>query len=326
MRALKRVAIAIALAAMTFQSGAMAQDWPSRPITIVVPFTAGGAGDILSRMIGQRLEKRLGRPIVVESKPGAGGMIGTAAVAKAEPDGYTLLMVPSGPMVVNPTMFKQLSYDPAKDFVPIAMAAATPFVLVVNPSLPVKSVADLVALQKKQGKPMTFAIVGPGIPHHLFAEVFKGITGIETHYVPYKGSAPAITDVVAGHVPAMFCDLGPAGPMIASGKVRALGVTTGTRVAAYSDVPPLKDAGAPGMDGASWQLLAAPAKTPRAIVERLNKEVKEILAEAEVKEFIGKNGMVPMPEHSIESLQKFLADENARWGKVVRDAGLAGSR
>ena len=263
---------------------------------------------------------------MVDNRPGAGGMIGTAHAARAKADGHTLLMVPSGPMVVNPTLFKKLDYDPVKDFMPIALAAGTPFALVVNPSVPAKTVDELVALQKKQGKPMNFAIVGPGIPHHLFAEVFKGMTGIETNYVPYKGSLPAINDVVAGHIPAMFCDLGPAGPKIASGKVRALGVTTAERVKLVPDVPTLDEAGVKGYDAASWQLLAAPAGTPREIVERLNKLVTKILAEAEVQEFIAKNGMVPMPESSIEGLQKFLDNEIARWGDVVRKAGLENSR
>ena len=323
---LKRAALGLALAFVPFLPVASAQDYPTRPVTIVVPFTAGGAGDILSRLIGQRLEKKLGQPIVVDNRPGAGGMIGTAHASRAKPDGHTLLMVPSGPMVVNPTMFKKLDYDPVKDFTPIALAAGTPFALVVNPSVPAKTVDELVALQKKQGKAMSFAIVGPGIPHHLFAEVFKGMTGIETHYVPYKGSLPAISDVMAGHVPVMFCDLGPAGPMIAAGKVRALGVTTRERVKTLPDVPSLHEAGLTGYDAASWQLLAAPSKTPREIVERLNGYMKEILADPEVQAFIAKNGMVPMPENSVEGLQKFLDSEIERWGKVVRDAGLENSR
>ena len=240
MKALAGAALGLAVAIAPSMQGAAAQDYPSRPITIVVPFTAGGAGDILSRMIGQRLEKELGQPIIVDNRPGAGGIIGTAHAARAKADGHTLLMVPSGPMVVNPTLFKKLDYDPVKDFTPIALAAGTPFALVVNPSVPAKTVDELVALQKKQGKPMNFAIVGPGIPHHLFAEVFKGMTGIETNYVPYKGSLPAINDVVAGHIPAMFCDLGPAGPQIAAGKVRALGVTTAERVKLVPDVPTLE--------------------------------------------------------------------------------------
>lgn len=330
MRRFRTRALALLLAcsppALAASGPAGAQDYPSRTITIVVPFTAGGAGDILSRMIGQRLEKRLGRPVVVDNRPGAGGIIGTAAAARAEPDGHTLAMVPSGPIAVNPTMFKSLSYDPVRDFVPVALAAGTPFVLVVNPSLPVKSVADLVRHQKDSGKPLPFAIVGPGIPHHLFAEVFRGMTGIAASYVPYKGSQPAITDVVAGHIPAMFCDLGPAGPQIAAGKVRALGVTTRARVPAYADIPPLHEAGVPGFDAASWQLLVAPAKTPAPVAERLNAELKQILAEPEVRDLIARNGMVPMPDSSIAGLEKFVAGEIERWGKVVRDAGLAGSR
>jgi tripartite-type tricarboxylate transporter receptor subunit TctC len=303
-----------------------AQDYPNRPVTIVVPFTPGGAGDILSRMLGPRLEQRLGKPILVENKTGAGGALGTAAVAKANPDGYTLLMVPSGPMAVFPTLMKNLAYNPLTDFVPLALVAGTPFVLIVHPSLPVHSVADLLKYAKEKGQPLSFATVGPGIPHHLFAEVLKSMTGIETAYVPYRGSLPALNDVVAGHIPVMFCDLGPAGPMIAAGKVRALGLTTKARVAAYPEIPPLHEAGVPGFEGASWQMFAAPAKTPRPIVDKLHAETRTALAQPEIKEFIGKNGMVPMEDRPVEGLQEFVKSEIARWGKVVQQAGIAGSQ
>jgi len=168
--------------------------------------------------------------------------------------------------------------------------------------------------------------VGPGTPHHLFAEMLKGMIGIETTYVPYRGSQPAITDVVAGHVPIMFCDLGPAGPQIAAGKVRALGSSTKTRLAAFPNVPSLDEAGARGFDAASWQMLVAPGKTPRPVVEKLHAELKAVLAMPDVKEAIAKNGMVPMPEYSLEGLQAFVNSEIGRWGKVVRDAGIAGSQ
>jgi tripartite-type tricarboxylate transporter receptor subunit TctC len=317
----------LALAAIALCApSALAQDYPARPVTTIVPFTPGGAGDILSRMLGPRLEQRLGKPFLVENKTGGGGIIGTNAAAKANPDGYTLAMVPSSPIAVFPTLMKSLPYDPAADLIPIALVAGTPFVLIVHPSLPVHSVPDLVKYAKDKGGPLPFAIVGPGIPHHLFAELFKNIAGIQTEYVPYRGSMPALTDVVAGHVNVMFCDLGPAGPMITAGKVRALGVTTKGRVAAYPQVPPLGEAGAPGLEGASWQMLVAPAKTPRPIVDRLHRELKAVLAEPEVKEFIGKNGMVPMPDHSVEGLQDFVKSEIARWGKVVQQAGIAGSQ
>jgi tripartite-type tricarboxylate transporter receptor subunit TctC len=303
-----------------------AQDYPTRPVTTVVPFTPGGAGDILSRMLGKHLEQRLGKPFLVENKPGGGGVVGVLTAAKAAPDGHTLLMSPSGPLAVNPTLMKSLPYDSLADFTPLAQVAGTPFMLIVNPSLPVHSLADLIKYQKEKGGPLPFAMVGPGTPHHLFAEMLRGMTGIEITYVPYKGSQPAITDLVAGHVPVMFCDMGPAGPQIAAGKVRAIGSSTMNRLASFPNIPSLSEGGAKGFDAASWQMLIAPSKTPRPVIDKLHGELKTILAMAEVKEFIAKNGMVPMPERSVEGLQDFVKSEIDRWGKVVRDAGIAGTR
>jgi tripartite-type tricarboxylate transporter receptor subunit TctC len=253
-------------------------------------------------------------------------VVGVLTAAKAAPDGHTLLMSPSGPLAVNPTLMKNLPYDSLADFTPLAQVAGTPFMLIVHPSLPVHTLADLIKYQKEKGSPLPFAMVGPGTPHHLFAEMLRGMTGIEITYVPYKGSQPAITDLVAGHVPVMFCDMGPAGPQIAAGKVRAIGSSTMNRLASFPNVPSLSEGGAKGFDAASWQMLVAPSKTPRPVIDKLHAELKSILALAEVKEAISKNGMVPMPERSVEGLQDFVKSEIERWGKVVRDAGIAGTR
>jgi tripartite-type tricarboxylate transporter receptor subunit TctC len=317
---------ALALASAVILGPAHGQDFPSRPVTTVVPFAAGGAGDILSRILSKHLEQRLGKPFVVENKPGAGGVTGVLAMTKSAPDGHTLLMTPSGPVAVNPTLMKSLPYDPVADMMPLALVAGTPFMLVVNPALPINSLADLIKYSKERSDPIPFAMVGPGTPHHLFAEMLAGMTGIKIRYVPYRGSLPAITDVVAGHVPMMFSDLGPAGPQIASGKVRAIGSSTKARLAAFPNVPSLHEAGATGFDAASWQMLVAPGKAPRSVVDKLNAELKAILALPDVKEAIAKNGMVPMPENSVEGLQKFVKAEIERWGKVVSGAGIAGSR
>lgn len=324
---LRGLALAIvALATALPVSPARAQDYPVRAVTTVVPFAPGGAGDILSRMLGKHLEQRLGKPFLVENKPGGGGVTGVLSAAKSIPDGHTLLMSPSGPLAVNPALMKDLPYDSVADFTPLALVAGTPFMLVVNPSLPIHSLADLIKYAKQKGGPLPFAMVGPGTPHHLFAEMLKGMTGIEITYVPYRGSQPAITDVMAGHVPMMFCDLGPAGPQIVAGKVRAIGASTLNRLASYPDVPSLNEAGARGFDAASWQMMVAPSKTPRAAVDKLHAELKAILALPEVKDTISKNGMVPMPDRSVEGLQDFVKSEIVRWGKVVRDAGIAGSQ
>jgi tripartite-type tricarboxylate transporter receptor subunit TctC len=302
-----------------------AQDFPTRPVTMVVPFTPGGAGDILSRMIGPRLEQKWGKPLIVENKPGAGGVIGAVAVQKANPDGYTLMIAPSATMAINVTLYKNLPYDPAADFVPLALAAQTPFVLVVNPDLPVRSVADLIKLAKDKPGSLSYASAGAGVPHHLFAELLKNMTGIEMTHVPYKGSLPALNDVIAGHVPLMFVDLGPALPLIQAGKVRAVGVSTAQRIAMLPDVPPVGDT-VPGFGAASWQMIAAPAKTPRPIVDKLHGDLKSVLDSPEMKEQIAKTGMVPMDSQSVAGLQQFIATEIARWGKVVQQAGIAGSQ
>jgi tripartite-type tricarboxylate transporter receptor subunit TctC len=320
------VLAALFLGAPTNLTAAYAQDYPTRPVTIVVPFASGGAGDILSRMLGPRLEQRLGKPFIVENRTGAGGVIGANLVAKASPDGYTLLIAPSAVMAVNVTLYKNLSYDPAADFVPLALVARTPFVLVVNPDLPVKSVQELVRYIKDRPGQLSYATAGPGVPHHLFAELLKSMAGIEMSPVAYRGSLPALNDVVAGHVPLMFVDLGPSLGIIQSSKVRALAVSTATRVAAIPDVPPIAEAGVPGFDAASWQMIVAPAKTPRPIVDKLHGELTSLLATPEIRDQIARNGMLPVQNPSIGGLRDFVSAEILRWGKVVQQAGIAGTQ
>ncbi len=315
----------VAVIAAAGASAVRAQDFPARPVTMIVPFTPGGAGDILSRMLGPRLEQTWGKPLIVENKPGAGGVIGAVAAQKAAPDGYTLMIAPSATLAINVTLYKHLPYDPRTDFVPLALAAQTPFVLVVNPELPVRTVADLIKLAKDKPKQLSYASAGPGVPHHLFAELLKNMTGIEMTHVPYKGSLPALNDVVAGHVPLMFVDLGPALGMIRGGKVRAIGVSTATRLPTLPEVPPIGDT-VPGFGAASWQMIVAPAKTPRPIVDKLHKDIEGALATPELKAQIDKTGMVAMDSRPIGDLQAFIASEIARWGKVVQQAGIAGSQ
>ncbi len=321
MQIIARTMLALAL----FATPAAAQDYPTKPVTMVIPFAAGGAGDILARILSPRLEKIFGRPFVVENKPGAGGVIGAVATARAEPDGHTIMIAPSPTMAVNVTLYKKLPYDPVVDFVPLAMAAQTPFVLVVNPALPINSVADLIAYVKSQNGKVSYATAGAGVPHHLFAELLKSMTGIEMSPVPYKGSVPAITDVIAGHVPLMFVDLGPALSLIREGKVRAVGVSTAARIPTLPDVPPVNDT-VKGFDVASWQMIVAPAKTPPAIVDRLHAEFRNLLATPEIAGQVAKTGMLPMETTSVAGLQAFVKSEIARWGKVVQQAGIAGSQ
>lgn len=308
------------------QHPAMAQDYPSRPVTIVNPFAPGGGTDMLARMLGSRLEQRLGKSFLIESKTGAGSIIAASHVQKSSPDGYTLLMAPSPTMAVNVSLYKNLPYDPLTDFIPLALIAQTPFILIVHQDLPVKSVTELIAYAKANPGKLTFASVGPGVPHHLFMELFKSMTGIQASYVPYKGSAPAVTDVAGGHVPMMFCDIGPAAGAIASGRVRALGISSPFRVAGYENIAPIAEVGVPGFNAVSWQMIVAPAKTPRPIVDKLHGEMISILRSQDAKDQIAKHGFVPIDSPSVEGLQSFVKSEIARWGKVVRDAGFAGSQ
>jgi tripartite-type tricarboxylate transporter receptor subunit TctC len=314
------VVTALVLASCVF-APAFAQDYPARPVTIVVPFAAGGGTDIIARLLAQKLEQRLGKSFLIDNKPGAGSTIGATAAARAAPDGYTLLMAPSPAMAMSVSIYKSLPYDPAVDFIPIALAAQTPFVLIVNPSLPVRSVADLIKLAKE--KPLSYGSAGPGTPHHLYAELFRSMTGVEMSHVPYRGSGPLVNDVVGGHLPLTFVDIPPAVGVIQTGKVRAIAISTKTRLASFPEVPSVAET-VPGFDAASWQMLVAPAKTPRPIVEKLHAEVKAFLPEL-TERFLS-DGLLMMDNNSVEALQDFVRSEIARWEPVVRKAGLIGTQ
>jgi tripartite-type tricarboxylate transporter receptor subunit TctC len=304
---------------------AQAQDYPTRPVTIIVPFAPGGSADIGARIFAQKLTERLGKPVVVENRAGAGTVIGASAAAKAAPDGYTLLMGGSSALAYNVTLHKKLPYDPAKDFVPLAHVAAIPFVLVVQPSLPVHSVADLIKLAKDRPGHLAFGTAGQGSPAHLCGELLRGMTGIDITYIPYKGTAPAMTDFVAGHVPAMFVDLPPALPLIREGKMRALGVTSAARVPAAPEIAPLAQVGVPGYDAGGWLMFVAPANTPQEIVRRLNHELKGITVLPEIRERSTGMGLIPIDSPPVDRLQAYVKSEIARWGRIIQQAGIAGT-
>lgn len=322
MKFLKYVFVAAALA---LALPAAAQDFPNKPVTMIVPFAAGGAGDILARLAGSKLEPKWGKALVIENKPGAGGIIGAKFTAAAEADGYTLMIAPSATMAVNVSLFRNAGYDPVAHFVPIALSAKTPFVLVVNPDVPAKNMVEFIAWAKKQGSNLSYATAGPGVPHHLFGELLKSMTGIEMSPVAYRGSLPALNDVIAGHIPLMFVDLGPALGLIQSGKVRPIGISTKERFAALPDVPPIDDT-VKGFDAASWQMVVAPAKTPDAVVKKLHDDFSAVLATKESQDDTLKNGMLPVnPPMSVDALKKFVKDEIERWRAVVKKAGLEGT-
>jgi tripartite-type tricarboxylate transporter receptor subunit TctC len=307
-----------------FSRGAAAQDYPTHNVTILVPFAAGGGTDVLARAVAQQLEKRLGKTFIIENRPGAGTVIAAGATAKAAPDGYTLMQATSGTMAMNPTIFKSLPYEPLKDLVPVALVAGVPFVLTVNPSLPVHSVADLVKLAKE--KPLTYGSGGVGAFHHLNAELFSSMTGIKMTHVPFRGSAPSTTALIAGQIDVLFVDLGPMLPQIRAGKARVLGITSAEPFPTAPDIPPLATVGLPGYNTIAWQMLVAPGGTPRPILEKLNSEVNAIVQGPEMKKPLENLGMIPIGKGSVTELEAYVKSEATRWAKVIRDAGLAGTQ
>ena len=303
-----------------------AQDYPNRAVTLVVPYPAGGGLDALARMLGQKLAERLGKPVVIENRTGAGTVIGAASVAKAAPDGYTIMLGTSTPFAITATLNKSLPYDPAKDFAPIALVSNAPFLLLVHPSQPVHSVADLIALAKAKPGQLSYGSAGPGSPQNLSFELLKTLTGIIIVHVPYRGDGPALTDLVAGHIPTMFGEPTPILPLLKDGKVRALGVSSASRLPIAPDVPTIAEAGVPGFDLTSWQMIVAPAGTPQEIVDKLHVEVKKVLELPEVKAEFARTARITVDYPSVDDLQRFMRSEIVRLGKVVEHAGIARSQ
>jgi tripartite-type tricarboxylate transporter receptor subunit TctC len=293
-------------------------------ITFVVPYQAGGGTDTMARLLGGKLEKRLGQTFVIENKPGAASSIGAAYVAKAAPDGHTVLIATSTTMAINVTIYRKLAYDPASDLVPLAMVAGIPFLLVVNPATPVHSVADLVRLAKAQKGGLPFGSNGHGGAGHLYMAMLNTMTDTEMVQVPDKGLAPALNDTVAGHVKVMFGDIATTYPLVKAGKLRALGVSTRQRVAIAPEIPPLHEAGLPGYDVSSWMMAVAPGRTPKGIVARLNAELRAVLGEKDIIDDFNRRGLVPLPAGSLEELQAYVRSEIMRWAAVVKKAGAAG--
>jgi len=320
---LKAWSLSAPVACLLFSLQAPAQDYPNRQVNFVVPFAPGGGTDVLGRLIGQKLSERLGKPFVIENRPGAGTLTAALQVAKSAPDGHTIMMATSSTLAINVTLYKQLPYDPGKDLLLAALICSVPFALVVDPSLPVNSVTDLVKLARE--RPLSYGSGGPGSFHHLMAELFKATTGVPMTHVPYRGTLPALNDVVAGHIQLMFSDMAPAYPLIQGRKVRALGLTTAQRAASAPEIPPLAEVGLPGFDWAAWQSVAVPGGTPKEIVAKLNAAVNAAIAEPDVVKRLVDLQFIPSGKGSPEELERFVKAEALRWGKVVRDAGVAGT-
>ena len=309
-------AVALALASTVVT----AQAWPSKPIKYIVPFAPGGTTDILARTVGEKLSVALGQPVIIENKPGAGGGVGAEFVAKAAPDGYTIMGGTISTHAINASLYKSLPYDPIKDFVPIVLLARVPNMLVVNVDIPAKSVPELIALLKANPGKYSFASSGNGTSQHLSGELFKSMSGTEMQHIPYKGSPPALQDVVGGQVTMTFDNITTAWTLAKAGKLRALAVTTASRSAVAPDVPTLAESGLAGFEVSSWQGVFAPAGTPPDIVRRLNAEIVKILNTPDVKEKLVSLGL-DVGGNTPEEFLVMVKAEVVKWADVVKKSG-----
>lgn len=312
--------------ALTQASPAHAQ-YPERPVTIMVSLAAGSGMDVLVRLYADRLSQSLGKPVIVENRPGASLMLAANTVANAAPDGHTLLVSTSSAMAINLTLFRQVTYDPERDFVPISLYVKSPFILVVNPDLPAKSVPELIAYAKANQGKLSYSSPGAGVAQHLSMEYMKNQFGLEITHVPYRATPQSIQDIAAGHVAMGWAEAGASIPLIKEGKLRALAVSSATRLPLLPDVPPFAEAApAPGFEAVSWHMLLAPAKTPQDIVDRLHAEMKRALADPELKKKIETIGLIPFDTPSVEDLRVYRRAEQEKWGTLVKKLGLEGTQ
>lgn len=322
----RRALLAATITAVIASAPAQAQDYPTRPVTIVVPLAAGSGMDSLVRLYAEKLQVALGKPVVVDNRPGAALMLAAAAVATAPADGYTLLVSTSSAMAINPVLYKKVNYDHVKDFVPISFYVKSPFILVVNPDLPAKSVPELIKHLKDSKSPLSYSSPGAGVAQHLSIEYMKKRFDLDITHVPYKNTPQSIQDIAAGHVQLGFAEAGASLPLIRDGKLRALAVSATTRIPSLPDVPPFAEAAkAPDFEAVSWHILFAPAATPKPIIERLHTEMKKIMADPEMIRLTEKIGLLPVDSPDIDGIQKYLASEREKWGSLVKQLGLAGT-
>jgi tripartite-type tricarboxylate transporter receptor subunit TctC len=314
----RRKALASVLAG--FSGAALAQPaaWPTRPLRLIVPLTAGGPTDLLARILAQPLGEHLGQPVIIENRPGAGGNIGAEVAAKADADGYTLFLGTSGPLAINTSLYGNLRFDPVKDFAPVMLAASAPFVVVVNPSMPAKTLPELIAYAKQHPGKLNFGSV-PGTAAHLATELFKTMAGVDITQVPYKGAAPATNDLIAGQIDLSFASTPGVVQHIKGGKLRALAVTSTARLRQLPEVPTLAET-LPGYEASVWYGVVAPARTPQAIVARLNAELTRILQDKAVEQQMLQNDFDPAGS-TPEKFGAFIRAETEKWGRVVKSSG-----
>ena len=318
----RKLAIALALAlASAVITAARADDYPSRPIRLIVPFAAGGAADSVARILGKRVGEALGQTIVVEDRGGGGGTIGTELVKKSDPDGYTLLLGQSGPISINPGIYAKLSYDPAKDFAPISMTTAYPYIVVVNPALGVKTLAELVALAKSKPGELNYGTAGVGVSNHLATELFDDKAGIRMTHIPYRGTSLAVADLLAGQVQVVFADPVSALAHVRAGTLLALAVTSKERSPVAPNVPTIAESGYPGFDAVAWHGIMAPAGTPVPIVQKLNREIVKALKDPETAGLIEQQAM-QIVGSSPETFASFIKQDIAIWKNVARQAKI----
>jgi tripartite-type tricarboxylate transporter receptor subunit TctC len=301
---------------------ACAQNYPAKPIRMYTPYPPGGTTDILARIFGAKMQEAWGQPVVIEAKPGAGGNIGADFVAKSPPDGYTILMGASGPLAINASLFSKLPYDPAKDFAPIVLSASVPLVLVTHPSLPAKNVKEFIALMKARPGQFNYASAGPGSPQHLTAEMFKFMTKVEMTHIPYKGSGPAIVDLMGGQVLFAFESMIPILPQVKSGKLRGLAVTSSARSPVLPQISTVAESGVPGFESIAWYGVVGPAGMPRDIVAKLNGEMVRIANLPDIKQRLIEMGSPPVAG-TPDQFGALIKSEIPKWARVVKQANVS---
>jgi tripartite-type tricarboxylate transporter receptor subunit TctC len=318
---MSRVIYCVLFCICALSGQAVAQNnYPSRPVHIIVPSPPAGGTDIIARVLAERFSKAFGQQFVVENRPGAGNMIGIESVARSAPDGYTLLMVPST-LALNSVLYQKVNYDPVRDFAPITLAATAPNVLVINPSVPAQVLTEFIALAKKKPGELTYGTPGIGTSPHMSMELFKSMAGLDIRHIPYRGTAPAVTDIISGQISAMFANALTAKPQVDAGKVRALAVSGPKRIEAMPNVPPVAQAGVPGYEAMQWYGLLAPAGTPPDIIKRLHAEATKALGTAEMKEKLAGDGAEPVGSTSAE-FAALIKSELEKWANVARVAKI----
>jgi tripartite-type tricarboxylate transporter receptor subunit TctC len=314
--------IAILTCLLAAATTAQAQNFPSKTVRLVVPFAAGGSTDIIGRTVGQKLSEIWGQPVVVDNRPGGSTVIGTDIVAKAPPDGHTLLITPA-PFTIVPSLISKLPYDPSKDFEPIILINTTPLVVVVHPGVPAKSIKELIALAKRKPGTLNYGSSGSGGSNHLAGELFNAMAGVKMVHIPYKGNAPALADLVGGHVDVVFNGLTSAIALIKSGKLRALAVTSLNRAGALPEMPSLNELGLKGFQAVACNGITAPARTPRNVIEKINADTLKVIRSPELVARLKAEGSDPVGNSPTE-YAAFLRDEIAKWNKVIKQAGVKG--